>query len=189
MKDRIRLLMDDQHLTQQDFAKLLEISPAQLSGIFNDRTKPTLNIVDAIHKKFPQVQLPWLLYGMPPMYINNEGTEDLGKGTSGMGENGHSGIEGLAFDFADEEDNASSAPNVSASSSSAAPSAAHARSSASPSVVQGSLFEQPQMCGVNRTLKNAVQENVKYIDKSPRKITEIRIFYDDQTWETFVPKK
>ena len=29
----------------------------------------------------------------------------------------------------------------------------------------------------------------KNIDKPQRKITEIRIFYDDQTWETFVPKK
>lgn len=30
---------------------------------------------------------------------------------------------------------------------------------------------------------------VKYIDKPARKITEIRIFYDDQTWESFVPKQ
>lgn len=33
------------------------------------------------------------------------------------------------------------------------------------------------------------QFEVKYIDKPQRKITEIRIFYDDQTWESFVPKK
>ena len=36
---------------------------------------------------------------------------------------------------------------------------------------------------------SAPVEKVKYIDKSQRKITEIRIFYDDQTWETFVPQK
>jgi len=30
---------------------------------------------------------------------------------------------------------------------------------------------------------------VNNIDKIERKITEIRIFYDDQTWETFLPKK
>lgn len=35
----------------------------------------------------------------------------------------------------------------------------------------------------------ATQFQVKYIDKPQRKITEIRIFYDDQTWESFVPKK
>lgn len=31
--------------------------------------------------------------------------------------------------------------------------------------------------------------DAKYLDKPRRQITEIRIFYDDQTWETFVPKK
>lgn len=35
---------------------------------------------------------------------------------------------------------------------------------------------------------SAPQYEVKYIDKPQRKITEIRIFYDDQTWESFVPK-
>lgn len=35
----------------------------------------------------------------------------------------------------------------------------------------------------------ATYAQVKYFDKPQRHITEIRIFYDDQTWETFVPKK
>ena len=30
---------------------------------------------------------------------------------------------------------------------------------------------------------------VKKCDKPQRRISEIRIFYDDQTWETFVPKE
>ena len=30
---------------------------------------------------------------------------------------------------------------------------------------------------------------VKTIDKPQRRITEIRVFYDDQTWETFIPQK
>ena len=37
--------------------------------------------------------------------------------------------------------------------------------------------------------KDIVKTEVKYIDKPQRNITEIRIFFDDQTWETFVPKK
>ena len=47
--------MEDQHLTQQNFAQQLGISTATLSSIFNDRTKPSLLIVDAIKKKFPRV--------------------------------------------------------------------------------------------------------------------------------------
>ena len=55
MKDRIRLIMEDQHLTQKSFSQLTGIGEASLSSIFNDRTKPTLNHIDAINKKFPQV--------------------------------------------------------------------------------------------------------------------------------------
>ena len=43
--------------------------------------------------------------------------------------------------------------------------------------------------GVSSTLNNQRQSTIKIIDKPERKIAEIRIFYDDQTWETFVPKK
>ena len=48
MKDRIRQIMEDQKLNQQSFAQLIGKSTATLSNIFNDRTKPTLDIVDAI---------------------------------------------------------------------------------------------------------------------------------------------
>lgn len=54
MKDRIRQLMEDQHLTQQNFAQMIGISTATLSNIFNGKTNPSLSIVDGIHKSFPR---------------------------------------------------------------------------------------------------------------------------------------
>ena len=42
---------------------------------------------------------------------------------------------------------------------------------------------------VKVTRQNAPREEIKIIDKSPRRVTEIRVFYDDQTWESFVPAK
>lgn len=173
MKDRIRQLMEDQHLTQQNFAQQIGISTATLSSIFNDRTKPSLLIVDAIHKKFPQVRLEWLLDGALPMYINNvdSGTSQEDGGVGGISEiSSGGGINGSG--------------NGSGEASLSFASEAPAFSSTSPS-----LFDQPQMQGVSRTPKNVAQAAVKIIDKPQRKITEIRIFYDDQTWETFVPKK
>ena len=157
MKDRIRQIMEDQHLTQQSFANLIGISTASLSSIFNDRTKPTLNIVDAIKKKFPTVSLEWLLYGTLPMYVTSSSEASEGS----------------------EEDTTS-------------PDAAYPIGSEPTLDFEESSNvhpEQLQTHSVNRTPKNIVQTEVKYIDKQPRKITEIRIFYDDQTWETFVPKK
>jgi len=40
-----------------------------------------------------------------------------------------------------------------------------------------------------QTPLNTPKTIVKYIDKPERRITEIRIFFDDQTWETFEPKR
>ena len=32
-------------------------------------------------------------------------------------------------------------------------------------------------------------EEYKIVEKEPRRVTEIRVYYDDQTYETFVPAK
>jgi transcriptional regulator with XRE-family HTH domain len=69
MKDRIYQLMKQQGLTQQEFANELCIAPATLSGIFNGRTKPTNNIVAAIHERFPELSIPWLMFGEGDMYV------------------------------------------------------------------------------------------------------------------------
>ena len=195
MKDRIRQIMEDQHLNQQNFAQLIGKSTATLSSIFNDRTKPSLDIVDAIKKKLPQVNLEWLLYGTPPMYINK--VEGAQAGASARGENG-----------ADEDslDMYGDAVGVAATGASAAgmgggqgsmggaggvvePTLDFGGREGSGSPASPSLFDQPQTHGVKTTPKNIANAAVKYVDKPQRKITEIRIFYDDQTWETFVPKK
>ena len=68
MKDRIRQLMISQHMTQQSFAEYIGISSASLSSIFNDRTKPTLNTVEAIRAKFPSINLDWLVSGIGSMF-------------------------------------------------------------------------------------------------------------------------
>lgn len=189
MKDRIKLIMDEQHLTQQSFSQLLGISPAQLCGIFKDRTKPTLNIVDAIHQKFPQISLTWLLYGIGPMYINNESPQDDNSGGSSPSLQQGTNVEGLALNFGGDESEAAPTVVGDLSDGSASAGVVNNRRIPNSQVAQGSLFDPTPLRGVNATPKNVACENVKYIDKHQRKITEIRVFYDDQTWETFVPKK
>ena len=64
MKERIKQLMEAQHMNQQTFSKMTGISTASLSSIFNGRTNPTLMHVDAIRNKFPKIRedkaLRWL---------------------------------------------------------------------------------------------------------------------------------
>ena len=70
MKDRIRQLMESQHMTQQTFSDFIGISSASLSSIFNGRTKPTLNTVEAIRSKFTKISLDWLMFGKGPMFTD-----------------------------------------------------------------------------------------------------------------------
>jgi transcriptional regulator with XRE-family HTH domain len=154
MKDRIRRIMESQHMTQQVFAQFIKISPATLSGIFNGRTNPSLNIVEAIKNSLPSISTDWLLFGNGPMYI------DVSKGESVASTGGSADSKEAMLDF----ETPSTAPSIAS---------------------QTGGFVQ----GVNSTPKNIDQFVVKNIDKPQRKITEIRIFFDDQTWETFLPKK
>ena len=154
MKDRIRRIMESQHMTQQVFAQFIKISPATLSGIFNGRTNPSLNIVEAIKNSLPSISTDWLLFGNGPMYI------DVQKAEGAASTAGSSDSREAMLDFD-------------------SPSTALSQASQTGGFVQG----------VNSTPKNMEHFVVKNIDKPQRKITEIRIFFDDQTWETFLPKK
>ena len=195
MKDRIRQIMEDQKLNQQSFAQLIGKSTATLSNIFNDRTKPTLDIVDAIKKKFPQVNTEWLLFGTPPMYINK--VEDGVAASSSGASVGAGGMD--AEDSLDMYGGASASAGMGAqggmpgaggmAGGTMEPSLDFGADGQDSSPASPSLFDQPQMHGVKRTPKNIANAAVKIVDKPQRRITEIRIFYDDQTWETFVPKK
>ena len=42
---------------------------------------------------------------------------------------------------------------------------------------------------VRPTRFDLVREEIKSLDKPQRRVLEIRVFYDDQTWETFLPAK
>ena len=195
MKDRIRQIMEDQHLNQQNFAQLIGKSTATLSSIFNDRTKPSLDIVDAIKKKLPQVNLEWFLYGTPPMYINK--VEGAQAGASARGGNGadedsldmYGDAVGVAGTGASAAGMGGSHGGIGGAGGVVEPTLDFGGSEGSDSPTSPSLFDHPQTHGVKRTPKNIANAAVKYVDKPQRKITEIRIFYDDQTWETFVPKK
>ena len=43
--------------------------------------------------------------------------------------------------------------------------------------------------GTENVAKGVVKQEIRYIEKPVRKITEIRIFFDDNTYETFRPEK
>lgn len=153
MKDRIKKIMESQHMTQKVFAQFTGISEGSLSGVFNDRTRPTIQMIEAIHNHFPKISVEWMMFGNGAMYSDdNHSTGNPA-----------------------ESDNISRDP-------------VHDNSAPDFSAPLFGATGMPENQGVNTTPNITEKTIVKYIDKPQRKITEIRIFYDDQTWESFTPK-
>lgn len=172
MKDRIRKVMEWANLSQQDFAARLEVSPASLSSIFTGRTNPTSNHVNAIHRVFPEININWLMFGEGDMLIAGTG-EQAGvaagatsvpiseEGTAAAAAN--AAVSGFLFPVSDL-DGSAERPVATAQSNPRA--AGHYSSRQQPS---------------------RERENVKYIERPVRKIKEIRVFFDDGTYESFTP--
>ncbi len=154
MKDRIKLLMESQHMAQHSFAQFIGLSPATLSSIFNGRTNPTLATVEAIHSKLPLLNIDWLMFGNGPMYKNTQ----YNTNNTSDSETTNDSQPALLFD--DSEDNRHESGSV----------------------------PQQQSFSAKQTRKTSNSDE-NLFDKKPKTITEIRVFFDDQTYESFVPKK
>lgn len=156
------MIMEDQHMTQQVFADFLGQSPATLSSIFNGRTRPTLKVVEDIKAKIPDINTEWLLWGTGSMHLtHSEGTSvaPTAEPLSGQEQMIH-------FDDPIPQPSISVHPTPG-------------------NVHPTTVYQQ----SVRNTHLEYPREEVKIIDKQPRRVTEIRVYYDDQTYETFVPAK
>ena len=148
MKERILKIMQSQQMTQRDFAAALGISPSSLSSIFNGHTSPTNNTVQAIHRRFPEISIAWLMFGEGEMMAAKADADAP----------------------ADKQDES-----------------VRPTGSQEPVMVSadaGSSIESP-VAGSNIPGQVIIRETVKYVDKPQRRITEIRVFYDDGTFDTF----
>ena len=172
MKDRIRQVMENIGLSQKDFAIRLGISEASLSNIYTGRTNPTNNHVQAIHRAFPMISVNWLMFG--------EG-EMMGA-LSTLSQNAAQSV---------QDGNVASADGN------------EAWGDVSFEATEIGVIDMPspvavQMVadGKNRPVyppkqvrNNNAQTNnvVKKYDNPYKSIKEIRVFFDDGTYEAFVP--
>ena len=167
MKDRIRQLMDDQNLSQQEFAQRLNLSAASLSSIFTGRTNPTNKHVLAIHHAFPEVNVNWLLFGEGDKFNDASVLSSPSKQQEIIEPIFNEG--GINSPY--QADSEASFFNQLA---------------VSPQ--QNQVPAAPKLEPVYKgSSPNAITMN--NLDKQKREIKEIRVFFDDGTYEIFAPAK
>lgn len=167
MKERIRKIMDYAQLTQQEFASRLGISPSSLSNIFTGRTSPNQKQVNAIHHVFPEININWLMFGEGNMMVCSDNSESINEAIleqdgSALKKDTVSLHSPLSLFDSDSQKNLSSNKGM-----------LHSPSSRDNDALYGQ--------------NNYAAQSTKQVEKRVRKIKEIRVFFDDGTYESFVP--
>lgn len=192
MKDRIRQVMNWANMTQQEFAQRLHVSPASLSSIFSGRTRPTNMHVSAIHIAFPQIRINWLLFGegdmlQPESTSVNMPSDLFELSLAGQPTSTHSPSPA-------PEDVTSTPVRQSADAVPVTPAQVEALSKPTSSARTRRAAQRSTSTQVAATTRSVsptedVQTQAKNIDNTQRQVTEIRVFYDNGTYESFFPSR
>ena len=182
MKDRIKQIQDYAKLSQQDFANFIGISPATLCGVYTGRTQASNKLVTAIHNAFPEINLYWLMFGTGDMFVSKSpemkaSGEEGSKPTPAIQPSAISNEGVVASDLMRSETSSLSVPGKDANSTTAR--------------YSDDILQQPHSARQEHVHSSRVagiaMNNMKNIYKQTRKIKEIRVFFDDGTYEAFVP--
>ena len=68
MLDRIQLLIKSKNLTASKFADEIGVQRSGISHLLSGRNKPSLEFIQKILSRFPELRIEWLINGSGPMY-------------------------------------------------------------------------------------------------------------------------
>lgn len=182
-KEKIELIIQDKHMNSTQFCNEVCIAQGTLSHIRSGRTEPTLNILRNIAQAFPDINPAWLFYGEGAMYKNADAPtpEDVASDDTYLNnieDSEERSEEGqLSFMFPNSTPSPSKGNAVPVSNASVVSSpqnTGNVRRGASPNAASSPL-----------NVQEIVAETLKQQQKPQRKVVEVRIFFDDGTFETF----
>ena len=76
-RDRILQVMQSEGMNAKQFCQEVGISPGTLSNITGGRNKPSLEVMQAVLRRFRAVSCDWLIMGVGTMYINGAREEGV----------------------------------------------------------------------------------------------------------------
>ena len=186
---RLKGFIQELGVTNSQFADKCGIPRPSLSQLLGGRNKKISDvIVGQIHQAYPELSVLWLLFGEGPM-INANAAEVGPDGSSYMGSDSRDGIQSEMADEIGQD-----------------------------GIMDGGLFDmlpenRPVYKGAEqyenlRALNNAkkayntavnkgndceeklaeMKKQIEKMEKKPRKVTQITVYYDDSTFETFYPR-
>lgn len=177
MQDRIKKILEYSGLNQGLFAEKIAVAPATLSNILKGKTKPSLEIAQNLRQAFPELNTFWLLDGTGEMFRE----PDADQAASSAADSTAQG----ALDFSQDlfaPASAQAAQNVPSRLQGSGGNALSYSGTYDPR--NASVYRKAEIPGNPGEI-----QMVKIVDKPTRKVKEIQVFYDDDTYEVFVPRK
>ena len=173
MRERIKEIIEREGMGQSQFADFIGVNRPTLSHILAGRNNPSMEVVMKIHQKFPKINILWLLDGMGSYegdavsdYSSGALIEDQVAYSDDMTHNEQSSAQSRFYQGELFAENA-----VFASESTGA--AKNRKEMPLQAPQKAPYFSDTQMEYARKTLQ--------------RKIVEIKVFFDDGTYETFKP--
>ena len=173
MRSRILEVMEREGMSQGQFADYIGINRPTLSHVVAGRNNPSLDVVMKIHQKFPSINLSWLLDGVGS-YDGNDGND------------GNEGAESSICASSSYDDGGS------------LPIGTNSNYMQGELFAENPIFQPESTFGLKERKEMSLQgdQNPHYTAENQnvvpqnflhRKIVEIKIFYNDGTYETFKP--
>jgi len=205
--DRIRVIMQAYNMNNNQFAQATGITMASISHLLSGRNNPTLQICEKIVSAFPDLNPSWVAFGLGKMYLSEPNT------TSAPAENfSPSGSEASLLagssTVANRRDTIDTFAQPLLKEERQAVVPTHRGGQAADSKTQQDLFASLNMAALAHPagasgssdfadrnqapillepgmLKELVKETIASLKRPTRKIQEVRIFFDDGTYESF----
>ncbi|NLI37462.1 MAG: helix-turn-helix transcriptional regulator [Bacteroidales bacterium] len=179
------------------FSEEIGIQQSTLSHILNGRNRPSLDVVMKISQRYPEISLDWLINGQGDMDSDKHDVEmeqeRMVNRSSGSYDGSPSYNESSPYGGASSYNGSyvppSSVDGVATGGSKVRPEMPDLFAQNDEKVASGSqrLISQG---GMNHSdMPFPPKEIIKYVEKPCKKITEIIIYYDDNTWEKFTCEK
>jgi len=76
MVERINLLLKAKNITARQFAEEIGVQPSGMSHILSGRNNPSLDFVMKVVKRWPEVNINWLMFGKGEMFVGLSNSQD-----------------------------------------------------------------------------------------------------------------
>lgn len=199
ISDRIKAVMNKVGRNSITFSEEIGIQQSTLSHILNGRNRPSLDVVMKISQRYPEISLDWLINGQGDM---DSDKHDVELEQERMVNRSSGSYNGSPFYNESSPYGDASSYKGSSTTPSAVDSSPFASGSSRGRTEMPDLFAQNDektpsgsqrlisQGGMNRSdMPFPPKEVIKYVEKPCKKITEIIIYYDDNTWEKFTCEK